>query len=72
MSHGVDAAILSMGYLPEAFEAYPEGVAAGIRLTYAVEPEPLDTAGAVRFAASSAGSTTPSSWSTATCLPIST
>src|SRR5208282_4646548 len=32
-------------------EAYPEGHAAGIRLTYAVEPEPLDTAGAVRFAA---------------------
>ena len=52
VSHGVDAAILSMGYLPNAFlEAYPEGVAAGIRLTYAVEPEPLDTAGAVRFAA---------------------
>jgi mannose-1-phosphate guanylyltransferase len=52
VSHGVDAAILSMGYLPNAFlEAYPEGVAAGVRLTYAVEPEPLDTAGAVRFAA---------------------
>jgi NDP-sugar pyrophosphorylase family protein len=50
--HGVDEAILSMGYLPNAFlEAYPEGVAAGIRLTYAVEPEPLDTAGAIRFAA---------------------
>jgi mannose-1-phosphate guanylyltransferase len=56
VSHGVDAAILSMGYLPNAFlEAYPEGVAAGIRLTYAVEPEPLDTAGAVRFAATFGG-----------------
>ena len=52
VSHGVDEAILSMGYLPNAFlQAYPEGVAAGIALTYAVEPEPLDTAGAVRFAA---------------------
>jgi mannose-1-phosphate guanylyltransferase len=52
VSHGVDEAILSLGYLPHAFmEAYPEGVAAGIKLTYAVEPAPLDTAGAVRFAA---------------------
>jgi mannose-1-phosphate guanylyltransferase len=51
--HGVDEAVLSLGYLPEAFiEAYPEGRAAGVRLTYAVEPEPLDTAGAVLFAAS--------------------
>jgi mannose-1-phosphate guanylyltransferase len=55
-SHGVDEAILSLGYLPNAFrEAYPEGVAAGIPLTYAVEPEPLDTAGAVRFAAAYGG-----------------
>ncbi len=51
-SHGVDAAILSLGYLPDAFmEAYPDGRAAGVDLTYAVEAEPLDTAGAVRFAA---------------------
>jgi mannose-1-phosphate guanylyltransferase len=51
-AHGVDEAILSLGYLPDAFkEAYPDGYAAGIRLVYAVEPEPLDTAGAVRFAA---------------------
>src|SRR5580698_362257 len=55
-AHGIDEAILSLGYLPDAFkEAYPDGMAAGIRLTYAVEPEPLDTAGAVRFAASHAG-----------------
>jgi mannose-1-phosphate guanylyltransferase len=51
-SHGVTEAILSLGYLPDAFkEAYPDGQAMGIALTYAVEPEPLDTAGAVRFAA---------------------
>jgi mannose-1-phosphate guanylyltransferase len=50
--HGVDEAVLSLGYLPDAFmKAYPDGVAAGVRLSYAVEPAPLDTAGAVRFAA---------------------
>jgi len=50
--HGVDHAVLSLGYLPDAFiQAYPDGVASGVRLTYAVEPQPLDTAGAVRFAA---------------------
>jgi mannose-1-phosphate guanylyltransferase len=55
-AHGVDEAILSLGYLPDAFmEAYPDGHAAGIALTYAVEPEPLDTAGAVRFAAAFGG-----------------
>ena len=55
-SHGVDEAVLSLGYLPDAFmKAYPDGHAAGVRLTYAVEPEPLDTAGAVRFAATFAG-----------------
>ena len=55
-SHGIDEAVLSLGYLPDAFiEAYPDGRVAGIGLTYAVEPEPLDTAGAVRFAATFAG-----------------
>ncbi|HMD44858.1 MAG TPA: NDP-sugar synthase [Acidimicrobiales bacterium] len=54
--HGVDDAVLSLGYLPDAFmEAYPEDMAAGVHLSYAVEPEPLDTAGAVRFAAEHAG-----------------
>jgi NDP-sugar pyrophosphorylase family protein len=44
--------VLSLGYLPDAFmQAYRDGTAAGVRLTYAVESEPLDTAGAVRFAA---------------------
>jgi mannose-1-phosphate guanylyltransferase len=54
--HGVDEAVLSLGYLPDAFmKAYPDGVAAGVRLSYAVEPTPLDTAGAIRFASLSAG-----------------
>ncbi|HEX4868027.1 MAG TPA: NDP-sugar synthase [Acidimicrobiales bacterium] len=54
--HGVDEAILALGYRPDAFvEAYPDGRCAGVDLHYAVEPQPLDTAGAIRFAASSAG-----------------
>ena len=53
--HGVTEAVLSLGYRPDAFiDAYPQGVCAGVVLHYAVEPEPLDTAGAVRFAARSA------------------
>ncbi|MCB0972438.1 MAG: NDP-sugar synthase [Acidimicrobiales bacterium] len=55
-SHGVDDAVLSMGYRPDAFaDAYPEGRCAGVTLHYAIEPEPLDTAGAIRFAALDAG-----------------
>ena len=54
--HGVDDAVLSLGYRPDAFAAaYPDGICAGVRLHYAVEPEPLDTAGAIRFAALDAG-----------------
>ena len=49
---GVTDAVLSLGYRPSAFvDRYPGGVCAGVRLHYAVEPEPLDTAGAIRFAA---------------------
>jgi mannose-1-phosphate guanylyltransferase len=51
-SHGIDEAVLSLGYRPDAFsDAYPDAVCAGVRLVYAVEPEPLDTAGAIAFAA---------------------
>lgn len=54
--HGVDQAVLSLGYLHRAFQAlFPEGRAGRVRLVYAVEPEPLDTAGAVGFAARAAG-----------------
>jgi len=50
--HGVDEAVLSLGYRPEPFlERYADQVCAGVRLHYAVEDEPLDTAGAVGFAA---------------------
>ena len=54
--HGIDEAVLSLGYRPDAFtNAYPDGVIAGVRSTYAVEPTPLDTAGAIRFAAAFGG-----------------
>jgi mannose-1-phosphate guanylyltransferase len=54
--HGVTEAVLSLGYKPDAFmTAFPEGHVAGVQLHYAVEPEPLDTAGAIRFAAQAAG-----------------
>ncbi len=54
--HGVTEAVLSLGYRADVFEAaYPNGLCAGVRLRYAVEPAPLDTAGAVRFAAQAAG-----------------
>jgi mannose-1-phosphate guanylyltransferase len=54
--HGVDEVVLSLGYKPDAFlAAYPDATCAGVRLVYAVEPEPLDTAGAIAFAARHAG-----------------
>ncbi len=54
--HGVDEVTLSLGYKEDVFrEAYPDALCAGVALRYAVEPEPLDTAGAVRFAAEEAG-----------------
>jgi mannose-1-phosphate guanylyltransferase len=54
--HGIDEAVLSLGYRPDAFiDAYPGGSIAGVRLSYAVETTPLDTAGAIRFAARDAG-----------------
>jgi mannose-1-phosphate guanylyltransferase len=55
-ANGVTEMVLSLGYRPEAFLAsYPDGRCAGVAMSYAVEPEPLDTAGAIRFAACVAG-----------------
>jgi mannose-1-phosphate guanylyltransferase len=54
--HGVSEAVLALGYRPDAFQAaYPDGRCAGVELHYAIEPEPRDTAGAIRFAAVDAG-----------------
>lgn len=53
---GVTEVVLALGFKPEPFlEAFPDGRCAGASLVYAVEPEPLDTAGAIRFAADHAG-----------------
>lgn len=50
--HGVDEVVLSLGYLPAAFEShFPDGSFNGVTIRYAVEDEPLGTAGAIRFAA---------------------
>jgi len=55
-AHGVTEAVLSLGYKPDAFlAAFPSGEACGVQLHYAVEPAPLDTAGAILFAAIEAG-----------------
>ena len=50
-SHGVDEVVLSLGYLPDAFEAHFAGHPAPVGIRFAVEDEPLGTAGAIRFAA---------------------
>jgi mannose-1-phosphate guanylyltransferase len=53
---GITDVVLALGFKPEPFRtAFPDGIWAGVRLHYAVEPSPLDTAGAVRFAARHAG-----------------
>jgi mannose-1-phosphate guanylyltransferase len=52
----VTQVVFGLGFRPEPFmEAFPNGECAGVTLFYAVEPEPLDTAGAIKFAAESAG-----------------
>ena len=54
--HGIEDAVLSLGFRPDAFfDAYPDGTIAGVRSHYAVEASPLDTAGAIRFAAEHGG-----------------
>jgi mannose-1-phosphate guanylyltransferase len=53
---GISRVVLSLGYRPDAFvDAYPDGRCADTDLAYAVEPDPLGTAGAVRFAAETIG-----------------
>jgi mannose-1-phosphate guanylyltransferase len=53
---GITEVTLALGFRPEPFvEAFPHGECNGVALHYAVEPEPLDTAGAIRFAADFSG-----------------
>jgi mannose-1-phosphate guanylyltransferase len=55
-AQGVTRAVLALGYKPDVFvAAFPEGRIGDVELVYAVEDEPLDTAGAIRFAADTAG-----------------
>ncbi len=53
---GITDVVLALGYKPDAFiEKYPDGMCGNVCLKYVIEPEPLDTAGAIRFAVSESG-----------------
>lgn len=53
---GVTDVVLALGFKPEPFAAaFPDGRCGGVRIHYAVEPEPLDTGGAIAFAAREVG-----------------
>jgi mannose-1-phosphate guanylyltransferase len=55
-AHGVTDVVLACGFLPDQLRAaLGDGEWAGVRLRYVTEPEPLGTAGAIRFAADSLG-----------------
>jgi mannose-1-phosphate guanylyltransferase len=50
--YGVDEAVLSLGYLPDAFvEHFADEHFGDMKLRFVVEHEPLGTAGGIRFAA---------------------
>jgi mannose-1-phosphate guanylyltransferase len=49
--HGVDEAILSLGFLSDAVHAVLGDIQSGMRLRYVHEDEPLGTAGPIRLAA---------------------
>jgi mannose-1-phosphate guanylyltransferase len=56
-SHGVTEVVLACGFLPDVLQAALAGEEerAGVAIRYVVEPEPLGTAGAIRFAADALG-----------------
>ena len=55
--HGVTEVVLACGFLPDVLREALAGEEerAGTRIRYVVEPEPLGTAGAIRFAADALG-----------------
>jgi mannose-1-phosphate guanylyltransferase len=55
---GVTDVVLALGFKPEPFFAeFPNNMCGEVRISYAVESTPLDTAGAIGFAARAAGIT---------------
>lgn len=55
-THGVSEVVLACGFLPDVLrETLGEQERAGVTITYVAEPEPLGTAGAIRFAADALG-----------------
>jgi mannose-1-phosphate guanylyltransferase len=56
-AHGVTEVVLACGFLPDVLREALSGEEerAGVTITYFTEPEPLGTAGAIRFAADSLG-----------------
>jgi mannose-1-phosphate guanylyltransferase len=56
-AHGVTEVVLACGFLPDVLQAALSGEEerAGVRIRYVAEPEPLGTAGAIRFAADALG-----------------
>lgn len=56
-AHGVTEVVLACGFLPEVLREALAGEeeSAGVKITYVAEPEPLGTAGAIRFAAEALG-----------------
>jgi mannose-1-phosphate guanylyltransferase len=55
---GVTDVVLALGFKPEPFFAeFPDNMCGDVQMTYAVESTPLDTAGAIGFAARAAGIT---------------
>jgi mannose-1-phosphate guanylyltransferase len=55
-AHGVTEVVLACGFLPDVLEeALGDHELAGVSVTYVAEPEPLGTAGAIRFAAEALG-----------------
>ncbi len=55
--HGVSEVVLACGFLPAVLREALDGEEerAGVRIRYVTEPEPLGTAGAIRFAADQLG-----------------
>jgi mannose-1-phosphate guanylyltransferase len=55
--HGVTEVVLACGFLPDVLREALAGEEdrAGVAITYVAEPEPLGTAGAIRFAADALG-----------------